>query len=125
VADNLGVTPGSGATVRAKDHGGTLVQYVYVTTALPTVLTGQQTLSVGTASDSSLTVPSGATHALATVDSGGGDVRYWENGTSPSTSAGLLIPAGAAAELVNLSQVRMRSTTGTVGVNVSYRRYDQ
>lgn len=124
MADNL--TVAGNRTVRADDIGVTeaLLQFLGAVTAIPTVLTGQQTLSVATGADTSLTVPTNATHALLTVDKGGGDIRYWENGTSPSTTVGLLIQAGDAAELTNLSGIRMRSTTGTVAVNVSYRRYD-
>ena len=125
MADNL--TVGGNRVVRADDIGSgveRLLQFLGAVTATPTVLTGQQTLSVATGADTSLTVPTNATHALVTVDKGGGDIRYWENGVSPSTTAGLLIQAGDAAELTNLAGIRMRSTTGTVAVNVSYRRYD-
>lgn len=125
MADNL--TVAGTRVVRAKDIGAAserLLQFLGAVTAPPTVLAGNQTLSVGTAADVLLTVPVGATHALLTVDTGGGDIRYWEDGSSPSATAGLLIPAGAAAELTNLATIKMRSTTGTVVTNVSYRRYD-
>jgi hypothetical protein len=42
---------------------------------------------------------------------------------SPSTTAGLLVEAGKAVEFTNLANVKMRATTGTVAVNVSYRKY--
>lgn len=126
MADNYAFTPGAGASARSKNPTGTLhIPVVYVSTTPATIVTGNQTISVGTAADSSLTVPAGATHALITVDAGGGDLRYWEDGSSPSTTQGLLVQAGGAAELTNLSLVRMRATTGTAAVNVSYRRYDQ
>ena len=113
-----------GETFRAPAFGGSIkFPANVVVTMVPTILSGNQTISVTTASDSTLSVPTGATHALATVDTGGGDMRYWEDGSSPSTSAGLLVPAGGAAELTNLASVKMRSTTGTVAVNVSYRKY--
>lgn len=124
MADNITVTPGSGATMRTKElSAGVHAQTVMVVTMLPTVVAGNQTLTVSTTPDTTLTVPTGATHALMTVDTGGGDIRYWEDGSSPSTSAGLLVPAGSAAELTNLSSVKMRSTTGTAAVNISYRKY--
>ena len=125
MADNLNVTPGSGALVRAKEINSKLIQYIGVITAIPTPITGNQTLSVGTGSDTTLTVPSNATHALVGVEAGGGNIRFWEDGSSPSTTAGLLIQAGETAELTNLSSIRMRSTTGTVTIQVAYRRYDQ
>lgn len=124
MADNITVSPGSGATIRTDEQSGIHILFNYVATAPPTVMSGQQTLSVTTTADVTLTVPTNATHALMTVDTGGGDIRYWENNTSPSSTQGLLVTAGSAAELVNLSQVRMRSTSGTVAVNISYRRYD-
>jgi hypothetical protein len=120
VADNYSR---QGETFRALELESVKLPTVFVSTMLPTVLTGNQTISVATGSDSTLTVPSGATHALLTVDTGGGNIRYWEDGSSPSTTAGLLVPAGAAAELTNLGDVKMRATTGTVAVNVSYRKY--
>lgn len=124
MTDNLGVTPGSGATMRTKElSAGVHAQVIAALTMVPTVLAGNQTLSVVTGSDTTLTVPTGATHALVTVDTGGGDLRYWEDGSSPSSSAGLLVPAGGAAELTNLANVKMRSTVGTVSINVSYRKY--
>lgn len=42
-----------------------------VASKILTVLAGNQTLAVGTGADTTLTVPSGATHALAVVDTGG------------------------------------------------------
>jgi len=115
---------GTTKTLRSKDVGsGVQVQVIEVATMIPTVVAGNETLAVGTGSDTALTVPSGATHALVTVDDDGGGIRYWEDGTSPTSSEGLLIPAGGAAELTNLADVLMRATTGTVAVNVSYRKY--
>lgn len=115
---------GTTKTLRSKDVGaGVQVQVVEVATMIPTPVVGSETIAVGTAVDAVLTVPVGATHALLTVDTGGGDVRYWEDGTSPSSAAGLLIPAGGVAELTNLANVKMRSTVGNVNVNVAYRKY--
>lgn len=125
MAENYGFTPGSGASARSKNPSGTLhVPVVYVATTPPTIVTGNQSISVTTGS--SLTVPSGATHALMTVDPDAGGIRYWEDTNTPSSGAvGLYVSAGGAAELTNLAGVRLRATTGTVLVNVSYRRYDQ
>lgn len=125
--DNMLVQDATGASVnlRTKDHGTVEVQYVYVATAVPTVVAGNQSISVTSTAGSSLTVPAGATHAVMTVDTGGGDIRYWEDGTTPASgSVGLLAPAGTAVELTNLAGVRLRASTGTVPVNISYRRYD-
>lgn len=121
---DYGFTPGTGATARSRNPSGTLhIPMVEVDTAIPTVLSGFQNISVTTAQ--ALTVPSGATHALMTVDTGSGNIRFREDGTNPTTSIGLLVQAGAAVELTNLSNIRIISTSATTVVNVSYRRYDQ
>lgn len=124
MADDLVVN--GNRTVRADDIGAVaerLLQFLGAVTAIPTVLAGQQTLGVTTTA-ASLTIPANATHALLTVDKGGGDIRYWENAVAPTATTGLLVQAGDAVELTNLANVRLISTTGTVNINVSYRRYD-
>ena len=110
-----------GETFRAPETGGIKIPANLVITMTPTILSGNQTSSITTAS--SISVPTGATHALMTVDEGGGNIRYWEDGTAPTTSAGLLVPAGGAAELTNLANVKLISTSGTTVVNISYRKY--
>jgi hypothetical protein len=119
---NYGFTPGVGGTARSRTVGGVEIPMVEVDTAIPTVLGGFQNLSVTTAV--ALTVPSGATHALMTVDTGSGNIRFREDGTNPTASVGLLVQAGNAVELTNLANVRIISTTGTTVVNISYRKYD-
>jgi len=97
-----------------------------VETRAPIIVAGNQTISVATGADSTLTPPAGATHALITADSGGGGIRYWEDGSSPTTTTGLYIPPGGAAEVAgaaNLTNFRARATSGTVAINVSYRKY--
>lgn len=59
------------------------------------------------------------------VVSGSRGARYCENGTSPSTTAGLDILAGGGAELANLANVKIRSTSGSPNVQIAYRRYNQ
>jgi hypothetical protein len=86
-------------------------------------LAGNQTIALSTTADATLTIPAGATHALLTVDVGSGDMRYWENGASPSATTGFDVPAGSGAELTNLPNIRMRSTAGTPNVQVGYRKY--
>lgn len=123
MADNYGFTPGTGASARSRNPSGTLhIPMVDVETAVPTVLAGFQNISVTTAQ--SLTVPTGATHALVTVDTGGGNLRFREDATSPTTSVGLLVQAGSAAEWTNLANIRIISTSGSTVINVSYRKYD-
>lgn len=121
---NYAFTEGGDQTARSIEPSANVhIPVIYVATTPPTILTGNQSLTVSTGS--SLTVPTNATHALMTVDTGAGDIRYWEDGTTPASGAvGLLIPAGGAAELTNLANIRLRASTGSVLVNISYRRYD-
>ncbi len=117
---------GTSRTARADEINSKLIPFIGVITAIPTPVAGNQTITtVGTGSDTTLTVPSGATHALIGVNTGGGDVRFWEDGSSPSSTAGLLIQAGETAEVTNIANIKLRSTTGTVTIQVAYRRYDQ
>lgn len=77
-------------------------------------------------------IPTGATHAFITVETGGGDLRWRSDGTSPAATpstnanAGLLIPAGTAAEiaLADLTQVKVIATTGTTTIVVEYAKLD-
>ena len=110
-----------GETFRAPELATKKFPANMVVTMAPIILTGNQSAAITTASG--LTVPSGATHALMTVDTGGGDIRYWEDGSTPTTASGLLVPAGGAAELTNLANVKVVSTSGTAPINVSYRKY--
>jgi len=127
VADNFTFTPGTGGSSRSKNPSGTLhIPYLYAATGEPTFISGAsgiQTINVATGADSTLTVPSGATHALITVDTGSGNIRYWPNGQSPSSTVGLLVQAGGAVEVTSLANVKMRSTAGTTVVNVAYYHY--
>lgn len=115
---------GTSKTARADElTSGALLPFVGVATSIPTV-TGFQNYAI-TASMTLTSVPSNSTHALITVDLGGGNIRFRDDGVNPTTAVGLLIQAGGAAELTNLSSIRMISTSATTSINVSFRRYDQ
>jgi hypothetical protein len=125
--DATGVT----RTARADEFGnGQLLPSVGAITAVPDIL-GYGYASVTTAV-ALPNITSGATHALMTVSSGGGDIRYRQDATSPAATpttnanAGLLVQAGGAVVFAgNLSDVRIISSTGTTVVTVEYVRYDQ
>lgn len=112
-------------TLRTKDLGGGVhAYYTMVVTAIPVVIAGNQSLSLGTGSDTTLTVPAGATHALGTIDSSQtGSARYWEDGSSPSATTGFEIPAGSGAELTNLANIKLRGSIAAVPFQVGYRKY--
>lgn len=63
---------------------------------------GSQTITVSTATG--LTVPDGAKYALMTVESSttGVVIRYWSDGTVPTSSTGLALYPGDRVELFNV-----------------------
>jgi hypothetical protein len=90
---------------------------------IPTKITpAQYALSITTTA-SALTVPSGATHALISVDTGAGNIRWKNDGGTSTTTSGHLLQAGDAAELDNISSLSLAATTGTVVIQVSYQKY--
>lgn len=129
MAHDLAISAGSGRTVRARDIGPSgekLLQYLGAVTAIPTVVGfANAAISTAVAMPQLGTQGVNATHALLTVDAGGGDIRFREDSTNPTAAVGLLVTAGSAVELTNLSAVRLVATTGSVNVNITYRRYDQ
>ena len=92
---------------------------------MPTVVSGAQySLDVTTGSAVTLTVPSGATHALITVEDA--DVRFTEDGSTPTTGAagnGLVLAAGFIGELALPNALKFIAVTATAELNVTYRKY--
>ena len=126
--DELTVVTAAGATktLRSRDVGSAVQsQKVDVGPWLPTVVSGAQySLDVTTGTVVTLTVPSGATHALLTVEDA--DVRFTEDGSSPSTGAagsGLVLAAGFVGELALPQALKFIAVTATAELNVTYRKY--
>jgi hypothetical protein len=127
LADNLttqsnGALPGSQA-LRTRDVGSS-VQAAKSDVApwVPTKVTGgQYALSVSTVVG--LAVPSTATHALISVDTGAGNIRWKNDGGTATASSGHLLQAGDAMEADNLSAMSLCATTGTVVLQISYHKY--
>lgn len=121
---NYGFTPGSGATARSQNPSGTLhIPYVFVSTAIHTVVGSHLTQALTTASASLTSPPAGSTHALIQAD--GVTVRWTEDGTTPTATVGFKLADGNAAEVVNLANIKVRAESGTGNLQVTYRRYDQ
>jgi hypothetical protein len=124
MADNLTVDNGSLSdyTVRSRDTGSSIqAQKTDVAPWFPTIVAGNQSLTISTGS-TALTVPSTATHALISVD--GGDVRFWEDGTAPTASAGIYLASGFVGELpVSANFKLIRTGSVDASVQVSYRKY--
>ncbi len=126
--NELTVLSATGAQKNLTDRdvgGGIHAQRVDVAPWLPTVVAGAQySLDVTTGAVVTLTVPSGATHALITVEDG--DVRFTEDGSNPSTGAGgngLVLPAGFIGELALPNALTFIAVSTTAELNVYYRKY--
>ena len=113
-------------TLRSRDVGsGVQSQKIDVGPWMPTVVSGAQySLDVTTGAVVTLTVPSGATHALITVEDN--DVRFTEDSSSPTTGAtgsGLLLAAGFIGELALPNALKFIAVSATAELNVTYRKY--
>lgn len=70
-------------------------------------------------SSSALTVPGGAT--LAVIQAEGADVRWRDDGTAPTATVGMLLPAGAELRYTGaLAALRLIQASAGATVNVSY-----
>ncbi len=70
-------------------------------------------------SSSALTVPGGAT--LAVIQAEGADVRWRDDGTAPTATVGMLLPAGAELRYTGaLAALRLIRASAGATVNVSY-----
>ena len=120
------IASGSTKTLRSRDVGSSIQsQKVDVGPWMPTVVSGAQySLDVTTGAVVTLTVPGGATHALLTVEDA--DVRFTEDGSSPTTGAtgsGLVLVAGFIGELALPAALKFIAITATAELNVTYRKY--
>lgn len=82
---------------------------------------GYQQITAGTlASATSLTVPAGANMAMIGADTAG--VRFRDDGTAPTASVGVLIPAGVALFQYtgNLAALQFIAASGSPVLNISY-----
>ena len=131
MADNItfantgtGAVPNTTVVRTRQTPAGSQVQWADVAPAVPAAISGgQYALSVSSSTPTSLTVPSGATHAIVSVDVGANNVRWTRDGTSPTTTVGHQLQAGDYLEIDNLSNFKMCASSGTSTVQVSYHRY--
>jgi hypothetical protein len=128
MADNIttqstGALPGS-QTLRTRDVGSSnQAAKSDVAPWVPTKVTpAQYGLSVTTVA-SALTVPSGATHALISVEPAGNNLRWKNDGGTASTTSGHLLQAGDAMEIDNISAMSLAASASTVTIQVSYHKY--
>lgn len=133
-ADFAGASPGGGAGDASAANQATQITReteirdrlpaALVSGALPVVARGgltalgyQQITSLS--SSAALTVPSGAT--IAVVQAEGADVRWRDDGTAPTATVGMLLPAGAELRYTGaLAALRLIQASAGATVNVSY-----
>jgi hypothetical protein len=118
VADNY--TRGS-ETFRSVDNSSVEMPIIGVGPHMPTVVSGAQYNQTVTSSVFTSTLPSGATHALVSVRTDA--VHYTEDGSSPSATAGIYLPAGFVGELACPAALKFFRVTGDAIVALSYRKY--
>ena len=133
-ADFAGASPGGGAGDASAANQATQITReteirdrlpaALVSGALPVVARGGLTALgfeqiTSLSSSAALTVPSGAT--IAVVQAEGADVRWRDDGTAPTASVGMLLPAGAERVFdAGLAAVRLIQTASGATANVSY-----
>lgn len=131
MADNVtfantgtGAVPNATAIRTRQNASGQHIQNVDVAPMVPAPISGgQYALSVGSSTPTTLTVPSGATHAVISVDPSANTIRWTRDGTAPTATVGHALQAGDAIEADNISSLKMISTTSTSTVQVSYHKY--
>jgi hypothetical protein len=124
VANNLAILDGTGAakTARTEDIGGDIhAQLQKVAPWMPTVVSGAQYNQTVTSSVFMQTVPSGATHCLISVRNDA--VHYTEDGSSPSATAGIYLPAGFIGELAIPAALKFHRVTTDAVIAITYRKY--
>ena len=133
-ADFAGASPGGGAGDASAANQATQITReteirdrlpaALVSGALPVVARGGLTALgfeqiTSLSSSAALTVPSGAT--IAVVQAEGADVRWRDDGTAPTATVGMLLPAGAELRYTGaLAALRLIQASAGATVNVSY-----
>lgn len=117
---------GQTKTLRDRDISGNHAQKIDVAPWVPAAVTPGMYGQLVAASVVQLSVPAGATHVMLTVD--GGDVRFTEDGSTPTSANGLILTDGSIAEFSivgsTISFIRSNTTaSATIYLNATFRRY--
>ena len=125
VNSGTGALP-NGTIIATRDSGTGHVQKVDAAPFAATVKTaGQYALSVTTSAAVQLTWPVDATHALISVDPGGGDIRWRPDGTNPTSTTGHRVFAGDSFEIPDWdTNFRMIGVSSNATVQVTYFDYE-
>lgn len=123
MADDFDVATRDGdKTLRAVEvASGIFAPVQKVAPQMPTVVDGEQLNQTVGNTVFTMTVPSGATHALVSVEDDA--VRMREDAADPSSTSGLLLPEGFIGELALPNALRFIRVTTDAKVNILYRKY--
>jgi hypothetical protein len=86
---------------------------------------GNNTVTVSSTavkSGSGLTLPSGTTHCIISVEQGGslGGIRYWDSGNDPTSTQGFYLAPGSGPLMIDrpdlLSMIRQGSVDATIQI---------
>lgn len=87
---------------------------------------GHEVLTVTTGSLGFASIPAGATQAIFQVESNISDyaIRYWEDGSAPTSSVGFFQGNNAVVELTTAENIKnfrvIQGSAGTTKLNISY-----
>lgn len=128
MADDFTVsTTGGNEVIRATGlSGGQKAQHLFVGPLRRTPVGPPEKLTVGTGGVVGLSPPGAATHAMLFVETA--DIRYYEDGTTPTTGAagnGAPVVAGNVIELdlASFANFKMIAKTTLATVHVLYWKY--
>jgi hypothetical protein len=117
-------TAGGSEVIRATALvGGQKAQHLLVGQLRRTPVGPPEKLTVGTGAVVGLTPPATATHGLAWVETN--TIRYYEDGTNPTSVNGPPVLAGEvlALDLASFSNFKMIGVGGTATVHVLYWKF--
>ena len=110
-----------GTTFRAVDNSSVYLPGVVVAPHMPTVVSGAQYAQTVGSGVFTMTVPSGATHALISVRNDA--VHYVEDGSTPSSTNGIYLPNGFIGELPIPQALKFTRVATDAIIAISYRKY--
>lgn len=82
---------------------------------------GKETLTVAASAVGFASIPAGASIAIITTETA--DIRYWVDGSTPTTSQGHLVSAGDAIKLDSVGQLtnfKAIAVSGSATMQISY-----
>lgn len=130
MADDFSVaTAGATTVIRAVElTSGAKAQVLFVAPMRKTPVGPPEKLSVTTGSTVGLSPPGGATHALIANDTNGAPLRWYDDGTSPTTgTAGngppLAVGDYLEVDLAAFTNFKMIAVTTTTTAHVVYWKY--